>query len=144
MRRGERVASRFEVLGEAGRGGMGTVFRARDWRDRRDVALKILAASSVDGVKRFEREAAILAQVRHPNVVEYVAHGVVPDGPCWLVMEWVEGETLADRLDGAGLDARETVALATQVARALGALHAMGIVHRDVKPSNLMLVGGDV
>jgi hypothetical protein len=144
VRRGERVASRFEVLHVAGRGGMGTVFRARDHRDRRDVALKVLAARSVDGIARFQREAAILAQIHHPNVVEYVAHGVVPDGPCWLVMEWVDGETLADRLDGAGLDARETVVVAAQVARALGALHVTGVVHRDVKPSNLMLIGGDV
>jgi len=143
MRRGERVASRFEILGEAGRGGMGTVFRARDHRSKRDVALKVLAVRGRDSVARFEREAAILSQLHHPNVVEYVAHGVVPSGPCWLVMEWVDGETLTDRLDRVGIDARETVALAAQVASALAALHALGIVHRDVKPSNLMLIGGD-
>src|SRR5262249_17487235 len=139
MRRGDRVASRFEILGEAGRGGMGTGFRARDWRDRRDVALKILATDSADGAARFHRGAGVLAELHHPNVVQYVAHGTVPDGPGWLVMEWVDGETLADRLLGDGIDARDTVALAVQVARALGALHARGVVHRDVKPSNLML-----
>jgi hypothetical protein len=138
------VGSRFEILAEAGRGGMGTVFRARDWRDRRDVALKVLGTRDAVTLARFEREAALLAEIDHPNVVDYIAHGAVPDGPCWLAMTWVEGETLADRLSGAGLDAAETIVVATQVADALGALHARGIVHRDVKPSNLMLVGGDV
>ncbi len=141
---GERVAGRFEILGEAGRGGMGTVFRARDRRDRREVALKVLSAAALRNVPRFEQEAALLSGLRHPNIVEYVAHGSTPDGTHYLVMEWVDGENLAQRLDRTGLDARDTVALAIQIARALGAMHAHRIVHRDVKPSNLMLVGGRV
>ena len=139
---GERVAGRFEILGEAGRGGMGTVFRARDRRDKREVALKVLSAAAMRNVARFEQEAAILAGLVHPNIVEYVAHGSTPDGLHYLVMEWVDGENLGQRLDRLGLDARETVAMSLQVARALGALHARGIVHRDVKPSNIMLTGG--
>ncbi|MCE9575354.1 MAG: serine/threonine protein kinase [Deltaproteobacteria bacterium] len=142
MHRGDRITARFEILAEAGRGGMGTVFRARDWRDRRDVALKLLNVA--DGSPRFDREAAILAGLRHPNVVAYITHGAVPDGPHFLVMEWVDGETLAQRLRRDPLDARAAVAMAIQVAQALVALHAAGIVHRDVKPSNLMLVAGDV
>jgi serine/threonine protein kinase len=141
MQRGERVAGRFEILAEAGRGGMGTVFRALDRRDRREVALKVIASR---GTPRFEREAAILAAIDHPNVVTYVAHGATPDGLCYLVMEWVDGENLAQRLDRDGIDPRETVALGVQLARALRALHARGIVHRDLKPSNVMLLGGDV
>jgi eukaryotic-like serine/threonine-protein kinase len=141
---GDRVASRFQILGEAGRGGMGTVFRARDWVGKREVALKMLEARNLESVERFEREAEILAAVKHPNIVEYISHGVTGEGAFFLVMEWVEGETLAARLDRVGLDASETVVMAIQIARALGALHAAGVVHRDVKPANLMLADRDV
>ena len=140
MQRGDRVGGRFEILGEAARGGMGTVFRARDAKLRRDVALKIVMASSAEDAARFAREAAVLAQVRHPNIVEYVTHGAVPGGPQYLVMEWVEGETLSHRLANAAVTPREALAIASQIAGALAALHAAKIVHRDVKPSNLMLV----
>ena len=139
---GERVAGRFEILGEAGRGGMGTVFRARDRKDKRDVALKVLNAAVLRNAARFELEAALLAGLRHPNIVEYVAHGATPDGLRYLVMEWVDGEDLGQRLASSGLDLHDTVAMGLGVARALGALHERGIVHRDVKPSNLMLGGG--
>jgi eukaryotic-like serine/threonine-protein kinase len=140
MQRGDRVGGRFEILGEAARGGMGTVFRARDAKLRRDVALKIVAASDAEDAARFAREAAVLAQVRHPNIVEYVTHGAVPGGPQYLVMEWVEGETLSHRLASGSVTPREALAIASQIAGALAALHAAKIVHRDVKPSNLMLV----
>src|SRR5438105_2252529 len=121
---------------------MGTVFRARDRRDKREVALKVLQAAALRNTARFEQEAAILAGLRHPNIVEYVAHGATPDGMHYLVMEWVEGENLSQRLDRGGLDIADSVAMAIQIARALGALHALRIVHRDLKPSNLMLAGG--
>jgi hypothetical protein len=139
MQRGERIAGRFEILAEAGRGGMGTVFRTLDRRDRREVALKV-----VETALRFEREATILAEIEHPNVVKYIAHGATPDGVSFLVMEWVDGENLGQRLDREGLDPAETVQLGVQVARALAALHARGIVHRDVKPSNIMLMDSDI
>jgi eukaryotic-like serine/threonine-protein kinase len=143
MQPGERVAGRFEIVGEAAQGGMGTVFRARDRRDRRDVALKVLRIAAPGHVARFEREAAILAELRHPNIVEYISHGATPDGLRYLVMEWVEGETLAHRLAHAGLTGPAIIAMAIQLCRALSALHARDIVHRDLKPSNVMLVGGD-
>jgi tRNA A-37 threonylcarbamoyl transferase component Bud32 len=140
VRRGDRIGGRFEILAEAAHGGMGTVFRARDLRDRRDVALKVLMRGEDEA--RFSREAALLAAVRHEHVVRYIAHGSVPDGPRYLVMEWVEGETLASRLSRTGIDRRETVEVGLQLARALGALHGAGIVHRDVKPANVMLAAG--
>jgi len=143
MQPGERVAGRFEIIGEAARGGMGTVFRARDRRDRRDVALKVLRVDALDNVARFEREAALLAELRHPNIVEYISHGATPDGLRYLVMEWVEGETLAHRLAHAGLTGPAIIAMAIQLCRALAAIHARDLVHRDLKPSNIMLVGGD-
>ncbi len=143
MQPGERVAGRFEILGEAARGGMGTVFRARDRRDRRDVALKVLRVDALDNVARFEREAAILAELRHPNIVKYIGHGATPDGLRYLVMEWVEGETLAHRLADQGLTGPAIIAMAIQLCHALAALHARDVVHRDLKPSNVMLVGGD-
>jgi eukaryotic-like serine/threonine-protein kinase len=139
---GERIAGRFEILGEAGRGGMGTVFRARDRRDRREVALKVLSGVAMRNVARFAQEAAILSSLRHPNIVEYVAHGATPDDLHYLVMEWVDGENLAQRRERIGLAPADTIALGVQLARALAALHARQIVHRDLKPSNVMLVGG--
>jgi hypothetical protein len=141
VRVGERLAGRFEILGIAGRGGMGTVFRARDRLAKCDVALKVLSAAAMHSVARFEREAAILAGLRHPNIVEYVTHGATPDGIHYLVMAWVPGESLHARQLRAPLDARATVAMATQVAHGLAALHARGVVHRDLKPSNLMIAG---
>jgi hypothetical protein len=144
MFRGERVAGRFEILGEARRGGMGTVFRALDRKEKRDVALKVLNAEAGEVQLRFEREAVILAGLKHPNIVEYITHGVNVDGSMYLVMEWVEGENLSQRLERVGLDAAETVAMGIQVARALAGMHAAGVVHRDLKPSNLMLVDRDV
>jgi serine/threonine protein kinase len=142
MQPGERVAGRFEIVGETARGGMGTVFRARDRRDRRDVALKVLRVDAADLRARFAREAAILAGLAHPHIVEYISHGATPDGLDYLVMAWVDGETLGQRLARDGLDAGAAIAIAIQLCRALAALHGRGVVHRDLKPSNIML-GGD-
>jgi serine/threonine protein kinase len=115
------------------------VFRGRDVRTRRDVAVKVVMVVTPDEAARFAREASILAGFADPGVVGYIAHG-----DDYLVMEWVEGETLRQRLDRAALPAREAVAVGRQLARALAALHAAGIVHRDVKPANLMLAGEHV
>jgi len=103
---GDVVAERFELETIAGSGGMGTVFRARDRLTGDPVGLKVLRFSGELDVRRFAREARMLAEARHPGIVRYVAHGTTPDGEPWLAMEWLEGETLAQRLKREPLGAR--------------------------------------
>jgi len=144
MEPGEVVDRRFEIERVAGTGGMGTVFRARDRASGEPVALKVLQRGPSDGSVRFSREIRALQVLRHPAIVRYVADGRTETGESWLAMEWLEGESLQDRLERQGLTTHESVALARRVAEALGAAHAQGILHRDVKPSNIMLPGGDL
>jgi predicted Ser/Thr protein kinase/tetratricopeptide (TPR) repeat protein len=135
---------RFELEGEAGAGGAGTVFRARDAATGERVALKVLRYP-IDATRgRFTREAEVLSRLRHPAVVRYVSHGATEDGEAFLAMEWLEGRDLRRQLAEEGLTLAETVALALRVADALDAVHALGVLHRDIKPSNLFLVGGRV
>ncbi|MCA9615709.1 MAG: protein kinase, partial [Myxococcales bacterium] len=118
------------------------VYLARDPNLNRDVALKIVHLTGVAEHTRFEREAKWLAAIDHPHVVRFVAHGVLRENARFLAMEWLSGETLAERLKRSEPTPAESVRLVWAVARALEALHARGIVHRDLKPSNLMLVDG--
>jgi tetratricopeptide (TPR) repeat protein len=142
---GDVVADRFVLEDVAGSGGMGTVYRARDRAAGGElVAVKLLQKSALEVAERFVREIRVLAQLRHPGIVRYIADGRLPGGEPWLAMEWIAGEGLHDRLARGGLTAHESVELARRVAEALGAAHDKGIVHRDVKPSNIMLVGGDL
>lgn len=138
----QRIADRFTVEAEAGRGGMGVVYRARDALDGGLVALKLLEGRDAVDLARFEREARLLARLSHPNVVRYVDHGHTPDGHVYLAMEWLAGETLAERSRHTMLDAADAVRVIRAAAAGLGAAHAAGIVHRDVKPANLFLVEG--
>ncbi|MGZ3475510.1 MAG: protein kinase domain-containing protein, partial [Polyangiales bacterium] len=140
---GDVVGDRFEVERVAGQGGMGVVYRARDRFTGGDVALKLLQAA-VSEKARFAREARVLAMLPHPAIVRHVAHGETSDGSLYLAMEWLEGEDLYKRLGRRGLTLDESLALVSRVAEALGAAHARGIVHRDVKPSNVFLPDGDV
>jgi serine/threonine protein kinase len=141
MRR-ELVADRFELLAHAGRGGMGSVFRARDRISGRVVAVKVLALDRPFDLVRFGREATLLATVHHPNVVEYVAHGM-SGNLHYLAQEWVDGTTLFAQMQAVGITVAEAVDVAIGVASALGATHALGMVHRDIKPTNIILVDGD-
>ncbi|WP_437964134.1 protein kinase [Sorangium sp. So ce260] len=144
MRAGDLVEDRFEIERLAASGGMGDVYRARDRLSGEAVALKVLQGASAHDLRRLAREAEALVTLRLPGVVQYVAHGVTADGHPYLVMEWLEGVTLEERLAEAPLTLAESVTLAARVATTLGAVHRLGIVHRDLKPGNLMLVGGAV
>ena len=131
----------YEVLAPLGAGGMGEVYRARDTRLDRSVAIKSLPAglaSDRDRLARFEREARLLAALNHPNIAGI--HGIEDIGGApHLVLEFVEGETLAQRLARGPLTIDETLDIAGQIAAGLDAAHERGIVHRDLKPGNIML-----
>src|SRR6185369_14935788 len=128
-----------EVTSQLGEGGMGVVFRARDTKLLRDVALKLLPehfADDPDRLSRFQREAQLLASLNHPNIAH--VYGLEQaDGVNALVMELVEGATLADRLGPGPLPLDDALPIARQIAEALDAAHEQGIVHRDLKPANI-------
>jgi tetratricopeptide (TPR) repeat protein len=136
----EVVDDRYELVELLGRGGMGAVYRARDRRSGADVAVKMIQS---DTGARALREAELLSELSHPHVVRYLGHGEARSGQPYLVMEWLAGEDLAQRLARAPLSVAESVALARAVASALAAAHARGVVHRDLKPSNLILPDGE-
>ncbi|WP_224245973.1 protein kinase domain-containing protein [Hyalangium gracile] len=141
---GTLLAGRFLLQQLAGRGGMGSIFRAVDTTSDRPVAVKLMHAADSEAARRFTREARLLSELRHPGVVSYVAHGVTEEGQPFLVMEWLEGEDLSRRLARRPLSLSETLLLMRRIADGLAAAHARGIVHRDLKPSNLFLRGGKV
>jgi serine/threonine protein kinase len=135
-----RVAGRFDIQSEAGSGGMGTVYRAWDWNTNAIVALKVLHAEATSQLDRFARETKLLAGLDHPAIVRFVGQGQLEDGRPYLAMEWLEGESLSERLDRELLTIGEALSMAARVADALGAAHGRGIVHRDLKPANILLV----
>src|SRR5687767_2043135 len=126
----------FEIVAPIGAGGMGEVYRARDTRLGRDVAIKI---STVPFSGRVEREARAIAALNHPHIC--TLHDV---GPNYLVMELVEGETLAARVSKGALPVDLVVRYGAQIADALAAAHAQGITHRDLKPANIMVTKAGV
>ncbi len=135
----------YEILGALGAGGMGEVYRARDPRLDREVALKVLSpllAVDPGALARFEREAMSVAKISHPNILsifEFAQEG----STAFVVAELVDGETLRARLEAGALPARRAVAYALQIARGIAAAHARGIVHRDLKPENVMITRDD-
>jgi serine/threonine protein kinase len=144
MRAGELFASRFELDRIIGAGGMGEVWRALDRETSQPVALKVIRQPSPEQIARFSREARVLADLQHPGIARYVAHGVTETGRHYLAMEWLEGEDLASRLARGPLGVDESLRLVERIADALGQVHAQGIVHRDIKPANLLLPGGQL
>ncbi|MBX3188925.1 MAG: protein kinase [Labilithrix sp.] len=139
---GTVIGGRFEVERLANSGGMGEVFRARDRETDSPVAVKLVRHADEVHLSRFEREARTLAQLEHPGIVRYIAHGADPT--VFLAMEWLEGEDLSHRLAKGALSTVDTLVLAKSVADALAAAHARGITHRDIKPSNIFLCGGRI
>lgn len=135
-------AGRYQLVEEVGAGGMGTVYRAIDLAARAPVAVKIVRIADPGDEARFAREAAALGGVSHPAIVRYLGHGC-ERGVHYLVMDWLDGQTLADHVADVGISPAETLAVAARVAAGLAEVHARGLVHRDIKPGNLMLVDGD-
>src|SRR5271170_4960150 len=131
----------YEIVSLIGAGGMGEVYRARDSRLRRDVAIKVLPqALSLDSdrMRRFEQEALATAALNHPNILAVFDIGTSEGSP-YVVSELLEGETLRDRLRSGALALRKTLDYALQIAHGLAAAHEKGIVHRDLKPDNLFV-----
>ena len=129
----------YEVIAEIGKGGMGEVYRARDTKLDRDVALKVLPQAFTDDpdrLARFEREAKVLASLNHPNI-GHIYGLEEADGQKALVLELVEGPTLAERIKQGPIPVDEALPIAKQIAEALEAAHEQGIIHRDLKPANI-------
>ena len=130
----------YEIVGPLGAGGMGEVYRAKDTKLGRDVALKVLPelfARDPDRLARFEREAQLLASLNHPNIAQI--YGITHDPALALVLELVEGPTLAERIKQGPIPLAEALGIARQIADALEAAHEQGVIHRDLKPANVKL-----
>ncbi len=132
---------RFEIVERIGRGGMGWVFRCDDLALHGQAAVKVLMSRSAEARRRFADEARLLANVRHPGLVKVLATGTTEEGAPYLAMEYLGGTSLERRLKAGGpLPWREVVEIGVQVAEALAGLHAAGVIHRDVKPANIVLL----
>ncbi len=134
-----RTLGHYQITGQLGKGGMADVYRAKDLKLGRDVAIKVLPkefAQDADRAARFQREAKLLASLNHPNIA--AIYGLEESGGTnFLVLELVEGETLADRIKTGPIPVEESLKLALQIAEALKAAHEKGVVHRDLKPANI-------
>ena len=131
----------YEILAPLGAGGMGEVYRARDTRLNREVAIKVLPtefAQDGDRLRRFEQEALATSALNHPNILTVHDFGLHQGNP-YLVMELLEGEELRAQLDESALPVRKAIEYAQQIAAGLAAAHEKGIVHRDLKPENLFV-----
>ena len=136
-----RSLAHYEILAKAGEGGMGAVYKARDTRLDRFVAIKILSAATVldpERKRRFAQEARAASALNHPNIV--TIHDIdTVDGVNFIAMEYVQGKTLAELIGRKGLGLSTTLNYAIQAAAALSKAHGAGIIHRDLKPANIMV-----
>ena len=131
----------YEIVAPLGAGGMGEVYRARDTRLERDVAIKVLPQETADdpsALARFRREAQAIAALQHPNILALYDVGV-ERATTFAVMELLEGETLRARISDSPLPWRRAVAIGVEIAEGLAAAHAKGVIHRDLKPENVFL-----
>ena len=136
----------YEILTQIGRGGMGEVYHGRDLNLDRDVAIKVLPAAVAENATRrarFEREAHVISQLSHPNICAIYDVGE-QDGVAYLVMEYIDGDTLEQRLRAGALPWTTSLQIATEIASALAHAHEHGIVHRDLKPANVMVSGSAI
>jgi serine/threonine protein kinase len=143
---GELLSGRYRIEAELGTGGMGAVYRAEHTLMRKRVAVKILHPEMTrlpEVVERFEREAMAAAHIEHPNVAAATDFGKLENGSFFLVLEYVEGDSLRDVLQDGPMDPRRVIHVAKQIVAALVRAHSLGIVHRDLKPENVMLVHRD-
>jgi eukaryotic-like serine/threonine-protein kinase len=134
-----KTLGNFEITSQLGKGGMGEVYQAKDRKLGRDVAIKVLPeefAKDADRIARFQREAKLLASLNHPNIA--AIHGLEESGgTTFLVLELVQGETLADQIKRGPIPVEESLKVALQIAEALEAAHEKGVIHRDLKPANI-------
>src|SRR3989442_9970901 len=133
--------SHYRIVSKIGEGGMGEVYRARDTKLGRDVAIKVLAAAfseNSERLRRFEQEAQAAGALNHPNIL-VIFHIGTHQGAPYIASELLEGETLRERMAGAALPQRKALDYALQIARGLAAAHEKGIVHRDIKPDNVFI-----
>ena len=139
-----QVGSRLQgylILGEAGRGGMGVVYHARDESLDRDVAIKVLpeqVAFNADRMARFQREAKVLASLDHPNIAS-IYELVQENDKAFVVMQYVDGATLSDFTNGGPMPLEDVVSIGMEVASAMAYAHGKGIIHRDLKPANVKI-----
>jgi serine/threonine protein kinase/tetratricopeptide (TPR) repeat protein len=138
------IDARFRLEGERIAGGMGMVYRAVDLMTGQTVAVKISSAFGSHLGERFQQEAHCLATIAHPAIVRYIAHGRTDHGEHYLAMEWLEGETLEDRITRGPIRLGTVVAMVRRVAEALAAAHDRGVIHRDIKPANIFLPDRDL
>src|SRR5580704_1197178 len=137
---GARFA-RYEIISVAGAGGMGEVYLARDTQLKRNVALKLLAPALTRderGLRRFEQEAQAASALNHPNILTVYEFGQV-DGVHYIATEYIEGQTLRQRIKTGPIETEAALDISSQIASALAAAHAQGIVHRDIKPDNVII-----
>src|SRR5258708_5406984 len=136
-----QVISHYQIIQKLGEGGMGEVYLAQDLKLNRKVAIKFLKTKSTDddsSQRRLLREARAAAMLDHPNICTIHEIGEEPDGH-FIVMQYVEGQTLAERLRSGNVSLQQTIDIAVQLANALSEAHAHGVVHRDIKPQNIIL-----